>query len=101
DHSPTRSAIIALPVTFTHKYVVWLLVPPAVVMGPLSFLFLTQIVRMSLATSGSIFGLFALFFLAGSATLVRGLTPLANAVDEDVCRGKDASEAASRCLERT
>src|SRR5258707_2407817 len=70
-------------------------------MGPLSFLFLPQIVQMSLATSGSIFGLFALFFLAGSATLVRGLTPLANAVDEDVRRGRDASEAASRCLERT
>jgi methyl-accepting chemotaxis protein len=88
-------------VSFANKYVAWLLVPPAVVMGPLSFLFLTQIVRMSLATSGSIFGLFALFFLAGSATLVRGLTPLANAIDDDVRRGKDASEAASRCLERT
>ena len=70
-------------------------------MGPLSYLFLTQIVRMSLETAGSIFGLFSLFFVMGGLALWRGLAPLADAVDDNVRRGKDASDAASRLLERT
>jgi Methyl-accepting chemotaxis protein len=88
-------------VPFSRKYVIWLLVPPAVVMGPLSLLFLMQVVRMSLATAGSIFGLFAVFFAVGGVILWRGLAPLADAVDEGVQGGSDASDAASRCLERT
>ena len=87
--------------TFARKYLTWLLVPPAVVMGPLSFLFLTQVIRLSLGVAGSIFGLFAFFFAAGALILWMGLSPLANAVDESVQRGKDSSDAASRCLERT
>ncbi|MEA2240444.1 MAG: hypothetical protein QOC81_5168 [Thermoanaerobaculia bacterium] len=87
--------------SFSRKYITWLLFPPAIVLGPLAFLFLTQTVRMSLATAGSIFGLFALFFVAGSFVLWKGLAPLADSVDEIVKRGKDASDAASRCLERT
>ena len=79
--------------SFSRKYITWLLLPPAIVLGPLAFLFLTQTVRMSLATAGSILGLFALFFVAGSAVLWKGLAPLAETVDEflngDRSRGRD------------
>ncbi len=88
-------------VPFSRKYVFWLLVPPAVVTGPLSYIFLTQVVRMSLGTAGSIFSLFAVLFVLGGAAVWIGLTPLADAVDDAVRRGRDASDAASRCLERT
>ena len=84
--------------SFSRKYVLWLLVPPAVVIGPLSYVFLSQVVRTSI---GSIIGLGTIFFLAGAAAMWIGLAPLADAVDEAVRRGRDASDAASRCLERT
>jgi methyl-accepting chemotaxis protein len=88
-------------VPFSRKYVLWLLVPPAVVAGPLSYLFLSQVIRMSLGTAAAIASLYAVLFVLGSAAVWMGLTPLAAAVGESVQRGRDASDAASRCLERT
>ena len=87
--------------SFSRKYIIWLLVPPAVVIGPLSYVFLSQVVRMSLGAAEAIVGLFIVFFAANAAIIAIGLTPLANAVDETVRRGNDASDAASRCLART
>jgi len=87
--------------SFSRKYVIWLLVPPAVVIGPLSYIFLSQVVRMSLGAAEAIVGLFTIFFAVNAAIIWIGLTPLANDVDETVRRGRDASEAASKCLART
>lgn len=87
--------------SFSRKYVVTLLVPPAVVIGPLSFVFLSQVVQMSWGAAGSIVGLFAVFFLLGGLAMWRGLAPAAGEVDEAVQRGRDASDIATRCLERT
>jgi methyl-accepting chemotaxis protein len=56
---------------------------------------------MSLASASSIIGLFAIFFLLGAATIAASLAPLADAVDDCVKRGRDASDAASKCLETT
>jgi methyl-accepting chemotaxis protein len=88
-------------VSFSRKYVTWLLLPPAVVTGPFSYLFLSQVVRMSAGDAASIIGLFALFFLIGGAAMWLRIAPMADAVDAAVSRGRDASEAASRCLDRT
>src|SRR6185295_17828664 len=93
--------IIPAILSFSRKYIIWLLVPPAVVIGPLSYVFLSQVVRMSLGAAEAIVGLFALFFFLGGAATWFGVAQLANAVDEAVRRGNDASEAASRCLART
>ncbi|HXH39596.1 MAG TPA: methyl-accepting chemotaxis protein, partial [Thermoanaerobaculia bacterium] len=87
--------------SFSRKYIIWLLVPPAVVIGPLSFIFLSQVIAMSFCAVSSIVGLFAVFFLLNAAVIWMGLTPLAEAVEEAVRHSKDASEAATRCLERT
>jgi len=59
-------------VTFSRKYILWLLLPPAIVTGPLSFIFLTQVVRMSPTAALEVFGLFALFFLLGAVALSAG-----------------------------
>jgi methyl-accepting chemotaxis protein len=88
-------------VTFSRKYILWLLLPPAIVTGPLAFIFLTQVVRMSPAAAMQVFALFALFFLAGAVALSAGLTKVADEVDDAVRRGADASDPASRCLQRT
>jgi methyl-accepting chemotaxis protein len=88
-------------VSFSRKYIVSLLVPPAVVSGPLSYVFLSQVIGMSLSTAEAIISLFAVFFAVNAVLIWIGLVPLADAVDEAVRRGKDASEAASRCLART
>src|SRR3954471_17252245 len=90
-----------LSLAFSRKYIVWLLIPPAVVIGPLSYVFLTQVVRMTFGAAEAIVALFTVFFAANAAIISIGLTPLANAVDDAVRRGSDASDAASRCLART
>ena len=87
--------------SFSRKYVLWLLLPPALVTGPLSFIFLSQVVRMSPTATLQVLGLFALFFVLGVMTLSTGLTPLADEVDDAVGRRADASEAASRLLQKT
>src|SRR5262245_60017477 len=56
---------------------------------------------MSPAAAMEVFGLFALFFLLGAVALSARLTPLADEVDDAVRGGRDASDAASRCQERT
>src|SRR5438105_9722649 len=101
-----RGCVLAPPynpdiLSFSRKYVLWLLVPPAIVIGPLSFVFLSQVVRMSFGAAEAIVGLFALFFLLGGGATWFVLAPLADAVDDEVRRGRDASDAASRCLVRT
>jgi methyl-accepting chemotaxis protein len=88
-------------VSFSRKYILWLLLPPAVVIGPLSYVFLSQVVQMSLTAAASIVALFAVFFAVNAVVIWMGLAPLAEAVDDAVRRGRDASEAASRCLGRT
>jgi len=88
-------------VSFSRKYILSLLVPPAIVIGPLSYVFLSQVIGMSLRAGGLIFGLFAVFFVVNAALMWAGLVPLADAVDDAVRRGRDASEAASKCLGRT
>jgi methyl-accepting chemotaxis protein len=88
-------------VTFSRKYILWLLLPPAIVTGPLSFIFLTQVVRMSPAATMQVVALFTVFFLAGAALLSSGLTKVADEVDDAVRRAADASDPASRCLQRT
>ncbi len=87
--------------SFSRKYVLWLLLPPAVVTGPLSFIFLTQVVLTTSGGSMEILALFILFFLLGAVALSAGVAPIADEVDAAVRRGDDASEAASRCLQKT
>jgi len=88
-------------VTFARKYVISLLVPPAVVIGPLSYVFLSQVIGMSSRAAAWIIGLFTVFFTVNAVLIWIGLVPRADAVDEAVRREQDPSDAASECLERT
>jgi len=88
-------------VSFPRKYILFLLLPPAPVTASLSFIFLTQVMRMSWATSWSVFGLFALFFLVGAVVTSTVLRPVAEEVDNAVRYGRDVSQPASLLMERT
>jgi methyl-accepting chemotaxis protein len=88
-------------VRFSRKYILWLLLPPAIITGPLSFIFLTQVVSMSSQAAAEIVAIFAVFFLAGGMVFSMRLAPLADEVDDAVQRGGDASDSASRLLHRT
>ncbi len=85
--------------TFARKYVIRLLVPPAVVVGPLSYIFLSQVIGTS--HGDWIIGLFAIFFAVGAVVTWIVLAPLARDVAEAVRKERDVSEPASYCLERT
>ncbi|HEX7678537.1 MAG TPA: hypothetical protein VF713_10460, partial [Thermoanaerobaculia bacterium] len=66
--------------SFSRKYVVSLLVPPAVVIGPLSYVFLSQVIGMSFRTAALTIGLFAVFFTVNAVLIWIVLVPLADAV---------------------
>lgn len=78
-----------------------MLVPPAIFTGPLSLIFLSQLVRMTTGTTWTILGLFALFFLVEAALYSAGIGPRAAAVHEAVGRGADVSDLASQCLQHS
>jgi methyl-accepting chemotaxis protein len=88
--------------TFTRRYLLWLLVPPALVTLPLAFLFITQVVQLSLASGGLLLLMLAAVYIVGAIAFSTGMRPYTEAVEEAVERGHgDVSAALSACLERT
>jgi methyl-accepting chemotaxis protein len=87
--------------SFSRNYLTWLLLPPAAATGPLAFIFLTQVLPMSVGTALTLFGLFVVFLAAGAAVMASVLTSSANDFDDAVRGNRDASEPASRLLMRT
>ena len=53
--------------TFTRRYMFWLLVPPIMVMVPVGVLFLSQVVQLSLTETFSLAGILMVFYALGSA----------------------------------
>jgi len=87
--------------TFTRRYLVWLLGPPAVVTGPLSLVFLLQVLPFSATTFTRLAALVAVFFATGSAILFFSLRPYTNAVEGAKAGYGDMAEALTTCLEKT
>ena len=87
--------------SFSRRYLFALLVPPAILTGPLSFVFLSQLVRMTAGTAGTIVGLCALLFLIEGSLYSAGIGPRATALHDAVVRGEDVSDLASQCLRHT
>jgi methyl-accepting chemotaxis protein len=96
-----RGALESPAVSFSRNYLTWVLIPPAVVTGPLAFVFLLQVLPISTTTLLTLAALFIVFFLAGAGLAFVILVPLARELDDAVNRGGDASQPASRLLVRT
>lgn len=69
--------------------------------GPLSFIFLSQVVQLSMGTAMRILALFAVFFTAAATALHVVLGPATRAVEDAVRRRADASDVTSACLRKT
>src|SRR6266852_3287790 len=94
-------ASIMKPVSFTRRYLVWLIGPPAIVTGSLAFVFLAQVLQFSTSTTTRLILLVAALFGAGVLALSAGLRPHTRAVEAALEGQGDLSAALSDCLVAT
>src|SRR5690242_4476497 len=86
--------------SFARRYITSLVAPAAVTL-PLAFLFITQVVQLSLGTAFIVIALLLLLAGGAAAALFAGVTPAAQSVEEAVARKQGVSEAVSDCLQKT
>lgn len=87
--------------SFTRRYLLWLLIPPIFISIPPALLFLSQVVQL---TEGSALGLALLLvvtYLGGCVTFTFGVRQQATAVEDALAGKGDLSTAMSVCLDRT
>jgi methyl-accepting chemotaxis protein len=87
--------------SFTRRYLLWLLVPPAIVTVPPALGFLLQVVQMSRVASITLFGLIVALYAVGAVVFDRVVRPRAEAVEHAADAGADLSNVASQCLRTT
>lgn len=87
--------------TFTRRYLAWLLVPPAVVSVVPALLFLAQTIQLPVTRLLALFGLLTLVYAGGCVTFTVLLTPYAKRVEEALEGRGNLSQAMSECLDRT
>jgi len=87
--------------SFTRRYLAWLLVPPAVVSIVPSLLFLAQTIQLPATRLVALFGLLALVYAGGSIIFTYALLPYARRVEEALGGRGDLSKTMSECLDRT
>ena len=87
--------------SFTRRYLAWLLVPPLVISIPPALLFLTQVVQLGAGRGLAVFGLLAVMYGVGCVLFAMAVKPYARAVEEAQAGRGDLSQAMSACLDRT
>ncbi|HVS31669.1 MAG TPA: methyl-accepting chemotaxis protein [Thermoanaerobaculia bacterium] len=87
--------------TFTRRYMFWLLVPPIIVMVPVGVFFLSQVVQLSLTATFSLAALLVGFYALGSGSFYIAARSRAFDVDRALGGEGDLSTAATRCLTRS
>jgi methyl-accepting chemotaxis protein len=87
--------------TFTRRYMFWLLVPPIFVMVPMGALFLSQVVQLSAFESSYLVALVLAFYGVGATVYYFASRPSARAVDRALSGQGDLSTAATNCLRKT
>ncbi|HET7707670.1 MAG TPA: methyl-accepting chemotaxis protein [Thermoanaerobaculia bacterium] len=88
--------------SFARRYVLWLTIPPAAGNLPLSFLFVSQVVRLSPLGSLKLLGLLVAVSAAAVVVFMRTVAPAAEEVEKALATNdSDAlSNAMSHCLRR-
>lgn len=76
-----------------HRYLLWLVIPPAVVTIPLAFLFIDQVVSLPPQRAVNVLLLLILMYAVAALVLGHKLSPALWRLDE--------ADAASECLEKT
>ena len=89
-------AMIRLHMSFARRYITSIVAPPAIVTLPLAFLFVTQVVQLSLGTAFLVIALLLLLGGGTAAALFAGVTPAAHSVEEAVARKHGVSRRGVR-----
>ncbi len=87
--------------SFTRKYLLWLLVPPIAISVPPALLFLSQVVQLSWGRVALLTLMLVVMYGAGCAIFALGVRPYAEAVERALEGHGDLSRAMSECLDRT
>jgi methyl-accepting chemotaxis protein len=87
--------------SFSRRYVTTLVAPPAVVSLPLAFLFLSQVVQLSLARGAAIAVLLLAIAASIAFALLTATASSLEAVETGLANGRNVSGAVSDCLRLT
>jgi methyl-accepting chemotaxis protein len=87
--------------SFTKKYLIWLLVPPLAISIPPALLFLSQVVQLSLGPALELSAMLVVTYALGCTAFSMGVHSYARAVEEALAENGDLSAAMSACLDRT
>jgi methyl-accepting chemotaxis protein len=87
--------------SFTRKYLLWLLVPPIAISVPPALLFLSQVVQMSWGRASLLTLMLVVMYAGGCAIFAFAVRPYAEAVEQALAGRGDLSRAMSACLDRT
>ena len=87
--------------TFTRRYLAWLLLPPLLISIPPALLFLSQVVQLSAGNNVALAGLLIAAYAIGCVIFTISVRPYAESVEEAADGRGDVSKAMSACLIRT
>src|SRR5690349_17390094 len=87
--------------SFTRRYLQWLLVPPLAISLPPALLFLSQVVQLSVAREIWLAVMLMVNYAIGCVLFTRAVKPRADAVQSALAGDGDLSTAMSECLDRT
>ena len=87
--------------SFTRRYLAWLLLPPLIISIPPALLFLSQVVQLTLMRGLGLAAMLAFTYAIGCLVFTIAVRPYAQAVEEALAGRGDVSRAMSACLERT
>jgi len=88
-------------VSFTQRYLLWLVAPPAAVTIPLAFLFVAQVITLTPGTAFDVALLLLWMYIVAALAYGYFLTPYTRRVEEAMAAGHDASKEMSDCLRIT
>ncbi|MDQ3283322.1 MAG: methyl-accepting chemotaxis protein [Acidobacteriota bacterium] len=87
--------------SFTRKYLLWLLVPPIGISIPPALLFVSQVVQLSGTSTLLLLLMLAVMYGSGCVTFTLAVRPYAEAVERALAGRGDLSRTMSECLDRT
>ena len=86
---------------FSRKYLLWLIVPPALITLPPALAFLSQVVQVTTGVAVGLMAMLTVMYGAGCVLFVNIVGPKARAVETAVSQSSNISRAASDCLQTT
>lgn len=87
--------------SFTRRYLFWLLLPPLGLSIPPALLFLSQVVQLTMTQTLALIALLVATYAGGAVVFTFAVRPYAAAVEEALAGRGDLSESMTACIART